>query len=317
MANTKTSDESAASALTGSELVRIVQSGSSVRTTTQDIADLAGGGYDHVAVSSNTTLPSQNAIVDVNASSVSAPGTMTLTLPTPVEGRLYIIRKVGGAADETITLARAASEKIDNVASSRVLTGSDVFVDSATWYFAVALWLVWSDGTDWKTAHFGSIVRSRVHAGAPSDSTDAYISEVGAYYPGSVWYDSSGVKMYMAMALSGFNTSWHRIDAVDVESVTSNTTLPSKDRSMFVDTGSGAVTLTLPAPTGKNSGRQFSITKTNTGTNKITLARNASENINGSAANLDLPGSDDADYGRWHVVSDGTNWWATGGSGLT
>lgn len=318
MANTKTSDESAASALTGSELVRIVQSGSSVRTTTQDIADLGGGGWGHTLVTSTSaTLADSNRIVDVDCTAVSAPGTVTLTLPTPAAGRLYIIRKVGGAADETITLARAASEKIDNVTASRLLTGSDVFVDSSTWYFSVAMWLVWSDGTDWKTAHHGSAVRSRVHAGAPSDSTHAYNSEVGAYYPGSVWYDSSAAKMYMAMAVSGFTTLWHRVDAVDVESVTSNTTLPSKDRSMFVSTGSGVVTLTLPAPTGKNAGRQFSITKTNTGTNKITLARNASESINGSAADLDLPGSDDADYGRWHVVSDGTNWWATGGSGLT
>lgn len=315
MANTKTSDESAASALTGSELVRIVQSGSNVRTTVGAIA--ATAGFDHVAVSSNTTLPSQNAIVDVDTSSVTAPGTMTLTLPTPAEGRLYIIRKVGGAADETITLARAASEKIDNVTASRVLTGSDQFVDNATWYFPVALWLVWSDGTNWKTSHLGTLSRTRIVAGAPSDSTNAYIVEEGAYYPGSLWYDSSGVKMYMAMCMSGFTTSWHRVDAVDVESVTANTTLPSKDRSMFVDTGSGAVTLTLPSPTGRNAGRQFSITKTNTGTNKITLARNASESINGSAANLDLPGSTDADYGRWHVVSDGTNWWVTGGSGLT
>jgi len=316
VANTKTSDESAASTLTGSELVRIVQGGSSVRTTAAAIAALAG--FDHVAVSSNTTLPSQNAIVDVDTSSVSAPGTMTLTLPTPAEGRLYIIRKVGGAADETITLARAASEKIDNATASRLLTGSDVLVDSAAWYWPVTFWLVWSDGTDWKTSHVTSQVRNRVVSGAPTDGTHSSTSEVGGYFPGSTWYDSSAQKLYLAMCTPSLgNTSWHRVDAVDVESVTSNATLPSKDRSMFVDTGSGAVTLTLPSPTGRNAGRQFSITKTNTGTNKITLARAASESINGSAANLDLPGSTDADYGRWHVVSDGTNWWVTGGSALT
>lgn len=44
MANVKTSDETAASALDGSELVRIVQGGADRRTTTQDIADLGGGG---------------------------------------------------------------------------------------------------------------------------------------------------------------------------------------------------------------------------------------------------------------------------------
>ena len=40
MANTKASDESAAAALDGTEIVRIVQSGSSVRTTVQDILDI-------------------------------------------------------------------------------------------------------------------------------------------------------------------------------------------------------------------------------------------------------------------------------------
>ena len=40
MANTKASDESAAAALDGTEIVRIVQTGSSVRTTVQDIVDL-------------------------------------------------------------------------------------------------------------------------------------------------------------------------------------------------------------------------------------------------------------------------------------
>lgn len=43
MADTKTSDESAAGALSGTELVRIVQSSASVRTTTQAIANLASG----------------------------------------------------------------------------------------------------------------------------------------------------------------------------------------------------------------------------------------------------------------------------------
>jgi hypothetical protein len=44
MANRKISELSAAGALTGTELVEIVQSGSNVQTTTQDIADLGGGG---------------------------------------------------------------------------------------------------------------------------------------------------------------------------------------------------------------------------------------------------------------------------------
>lgn len=44
MPDTKTSDETAAGSLDGSELVRIVQGGSMRRATAQEIADLGGGG---------------------------------------------------------------------------------------------------------------------------------------------------------------------------------------------------------------------------------------------------------------------------------
>lgn len=44
MADVKTSDETAANALDGSELVRIVQGGNNRRATVQDIADLGDGG---------------------------------------------------------------------------------------------------------------------------------------------------------------------------------------------------------------------------------------------------------------------------------
>lgn len=44
MPNKKISELTAAGALTGAELVEVVQSGTNVKTTTQDIADLGGGG---------------------------------------------------------------------------------------------------------------------------------------------------------------------------------------------------------------------------------------------------------------------------------
>jgi hypothetical protein len=44
MANVKISELSSASSLTGTEIIPLVQSGSTVKTTAQDIADLAGGG---------------------------------------------------------------------------------------------------------------------------------------------------------------------------------------------------------------------------------------------------------------------------------
>jgi hypothetical protein len=313
VANTKTSDESAASALTGSELVRIVQSGSSVRTTAAAIAAL--GGWSYTLVTGTTaTLADSNRVVQCSHAS----GATTLTLPTPSAGRMYIIQKIDGTASETITLARAGSEKIDNVAASRVLYGTDNVVDVTGYAHAYAAFLVTCDGTDWWTFPLAPQTRAVwQRSGAPVDATDS-VSTYG-WLPGSFWHQTSGDKgrLYLQSGNDAGDAWWIRADAVRVQSISSNTTLPGKDTTCFVNTGSGVVTLTLPSPTDDGEGRQFCITKTNTGTNKITLARHASESINGSAANLDLPGSSDADYGRWHVVSDGTNWWVTGGSALT
>jgi hypothetical protein len=309
VANTKTSDESAASTLTGSELVRIVQGGSSVRTTAAAIGALGGWGYTLVT-GTTATLADSNRIVEFDPAS----GATTLTLPVPSAGRVYIIRKIDGDETKTITLARNASEKIDGAAASRVLYGTDDVLG----YGPPPTYIVTCDGTDWRTTPVSTPTRaSWLRSGAPSDAVDANFS---GYTPGSFWHDGSAGskgKLYLQAGDDAGDAHWIRVDAVRVQSITSNTTLPQKDTTCFVSTASGVVTLTLPTPADDGQGRQFSITKTNTGTNKITLARNASESINGSAANLDLPGSTDADYGRWHVVSDGTNWWVTGGSALT
>lgn len=318
MANTKTSDESAASALTGSELVRIVQSGSSVRTTTQDIADLGGGGWGHTLVTSTSaTLADSNRIVDVDCTAVSAPGTVPLTLPTASAGRVYLIRKIAGAADETITLDRSGSVEIDYAAADRVLPGSNEPVGTDGFYMW-PMWLVWSDGTDWHTRAVGNQVLNTKSSAAPTGD------EPDGYMPGSTWCEAiqdPGSKMHMQMGADAGASDWMRIDAVDVVEIDSGDspyTMPTRDRSIFVDTSSGAVTLSHPGAGGQVSGVQFSITKVNTGTSKITLSWGASVTVNGSSvSSYDLPGSDDADYGRWHVVSASNKIWVTGGSGLT
>lgn len=280
-------------------------------------------GFTYSAIAGNATLPAHDAILDVDTTAVSAPGTLTLTLPTPsgAAGRTYVVRKILGAADETITLARFASEQIDGLSSSRILTGSDQEVVAGSYGAAPTIaWVITCDGTNWRTTAIGASVRHRVFSGAPSDSTHYFTSEQG-YMPGSTWCDSSTGRLWINVTSPTISTAaWHRLDALDPLSVvTTAVTLPSKDTAAFVDTATagGNVTLTLPSPTGRNAGRQFVITRVNSsGTNKITLARAASENINGTGASYDLPGSSSASYGRWHVISDGTNWWVTGGSGL-
>ena len=68
-------------------------------------------------------------------------------------------------------------------------------------------------------------------------------------------------------------------------------------------TAGGVVTLTV---TDLSNPRVFVVVKTNTGTNKITLACDAAWSINNGAAgaSLDLAGSANAAIGMWTIVCD-------------
>lgn len=92
--------------------------------------------------------------------------------------------------------------------------------------------------------------------------------------------------------------------------VTSSITLSASHQVLLVDTTSGAVNITLPSVVS-GSPRHWLVKKTNTGTNKITLVRAASEQIEGAVANLDLPGSDTSgSRPAWTLIRDDSgNWW--------
>lgn len=65
-------------------------------------------------------------------------GAITVTLPTPTNGRILIIKDINGAANtNNITIARHASEKIENIAASYILQ---------TNFGSITLT---SDGTNW------------------------------------------------------------------------------------------------------------------------------------------------------------------------
>lgn len=271
-------------------------------------------GFSFVSLVADGTLPARNAIVAIDSSGTGTG--LNATLPAPSAGRVYLVFKVGGSADEFVTLVRYASEKINGVTASHRLADSDHVGAAAP--FPPAGWIVCSDGIDWFAFPIANVVRHQVAATPPDDTTHAI--SPGLYIPGSTWADSNADRLYMAMcAVSLGNVSWDRVDAVDTMTIVAGgvaSTLPSKDRTIFIGGVSGDVTLPLPDPTGRNDGRRYQIIKKNASTHTITLSRFGSENINGVGANFVLPGSGDADYGVWNVVSDGTNWWVVGGSGL-
>ncbi len=96
MADVKISELDPAAALDGSELIETVQSGVSVRTTTQDIADLGGGGSSYLVY---TALLSEVAPSTLTSGSLIVGETYTLT--THVAGDDF-----PGAADMTNIIRR-------------------------------------------------------------------------------------------------------------------------------------------------------------------------------------------------------------------
>lgn len=87
---------------------------------------------------------------------------------------------------------------------------------------------------------------------------------------------------------------------------TANYTLTIADDIVFCDTSGGAFTITLPSPTGI-AGKIFRIIDStgNFQTNNLTLARSASEKIEGLAASKVLQ----TNWGWFTIVTNGTDWW--------
>lgn len=92
-------------------------------------------------------------------------------------------------------------------------------------------------------------------------------------------------------------------DVVTVTSAGSPYTVGANDYIILVDTSGGAVTLNMPSPATKKRIKVKDSTG-NFGTNACTIARNASEKIEGIAASLVLR----ANWGNYEFQSNGTDW---------
>lgn len=86
----------------------------------------------NVSTSPTTIVSGHTYLVDSTSLAI------TLQLPTPVQNLWFIVKDSGfNCFTNNITIARAGSEKIDNVAASFVLSNSG------------AAWIFMSNGTDW------------------------------------------------------------------------------------------------------------------------------------------------------------------------
>ncbi len=111
----------------------LTATGSSAATWQNPQALGAGGVATVVTKTTNYNITTSDYIILCNHSL-----TMTLTLPAPASGRIFVIKDMSGNAEsQPITLARNASEKIEGIAASRLLNTS--------W----GKWTAVSDGVDW------------------------------------------------------------------------------------------------------------------------------------------------------------------------
>lgn len=119
MADLKISELPAATAPTGAELIEIVQGGVNKQTTTQDIADLGGGGVSSVFTRSGAV--------------VAASGDYTATQVTNTPAGTIAATTVQAAIDELDTEKQTAAQ-VSSAISAAVIGVQDLFVPaSAMW----------------------------------------------------------------------------------------------------------------------------------------------------------------------------------------
>ena len=90
--------------------------------------------------------------------------------------------------------------------------------------------------------------------------------------------------------------------ASGVVSKTANYTLTSADSYILADATSGSITITLPAVSGI-SGRIYTIKRTDSSANTVTIDGNASETID------DQTTQTLSQYDTIKIICDGTEWW--------
>jgi hypothetical protein len=151
---------------------------------------------------------------------------------------------------------------------------------------------------------------------------DAHVGVGGVQHPNAV---AAGAAGFMSGAdktkLDGIEALADVTDAANVAAAgaamrtptvtldAASFTLQTSDEILKVDTTSAPVQITLYVPA---AARSFMVQKVAGGVNKITLVRAGSEQIMGTGANYDLPGSAVAFSASapqaWLVWTDGTNW---------
>lgn len=173
MPNTKTSDETAAGTLDGTELVRIVQGGNNRRTTAQLIADLGGGGglFGQV-LSATPTAASTGLSTWLNQGTASV-----------ADGTAGIVLTVPAAAGDSLRARSKASPSTPYTISALVA------IEASNETFQLA-GIGWYDGTKLHTIHMTYNGSWNLEVGKWTTATAFSAADVSATPrpgPGRIW----------------------------------------------------------------------------------------------------------------------------------
>ncbi len=138
----------------------------------------------------------------------------------------------------------------------------------------------------------------------PADTDD----ESEDFYPGSLWLrtNTTPPRLFLCQSSATGAAVWLQVPfrSSAVATKTAAYTIVATDNIILCDATSAAFTITLPSASAAGiSGCQFTIKRTNSGSNNVTLAASGSQTIDG-AANYVL----DTQYKTARVVSNGSNW---------
>ena len=148
-------------------------------------------------------------------------------------------------------------------------------------------------------SNFGNIRTERIrsNAGTPESAVTAPV--------GAITQDTTNGIVYVKKSGVG-NTGWRKVPDVSLDTSTrtaSTYTITNNDAVIIADATSNNVTITLPTAS-TFAGYRFYVKRKDASANTVTIARSASDTIDGATSQ-----TLDRQYTSATIVSDGTNWY--------
>lgn len=233
----------------------------------------AKGFLQAVASKTSADSPYTASVTDFLILCDATSGAITVALPTAASnvGRIYVIRKTDTSGN-AVTIDPDASETINGVATWDITRATETLT-------------IQSDGSNWRIIAVGGSEVAQI-AGLTPSNDDILQRKSGEWM-------SRTIEQLKADLL----------DTVVSKTVSDSPySILTSDQIILVSASGGNTTVTLPTAVGV-SGKKYSIKRTDSSANTLTIGTTSSQTIDGDTSYLLV-----AQYDTITVVSDGANW---------